>query len=53
MKVAQTTVYNNYSKIKKLKRCGACNETLLNTFSAEQRKAHKATWQKLKVVLEK
>ena len=40
-------------KIKKLKRCGTCNETLLNTFSAEQRKAHKATWQKLKVILEK
>ena len=40
-------------KIKKLKRCGACNETLIDTFSAEQREAHKAAWQKLKVILEK
>ena len=40
-------------KIKKLKRCGTCNQTLIDTFSAEQRKAHKATWQKIKLILEK
>lgn len=40
-------------KIKKLKRCGKCNDTLLETFSAEQRKAHKATWNKIKLILEK
>ena len=40
-------------KIKKLKRCGNCNQTLIDTFSTEQRKAHKATWQKIKLVLEK
>lgn len=40
-------------KIKKLKRCGNCNQTLIDTFPAEQRKAHKATWQKIKLILEK